>query len=174
MKRVVLSVTGTVVGLVALLSFKSHSGVPAATTALPGAVGPGGAPSSTGPSSPPSQHHRRVHHVSHRHVHGSRSTSPTSSPTSTSGSFTGSAVQTPYGVVQVVVQVSGGHIAKVSYAQLTAYDGTSQQINSYAAPILVRQTISAQSAQITGVSGASYTSAGYRQSLQSALDKAGV
>ncbi|MEO9137579.1 MAG: FMN-binding protein [Jatrophihabitans sp.] len=40
--------------------------------------------------------------------------------------------------------------------------------------MLLQQTLSAQSAQIDGVSGASYTSQGYDQSLQSALDKAGV
>jgi len=62
----------------------------------------------------------------------------------------------------------------VTFAQLTAYDGRSQQINSEAAPILLQETLKAQSAQIDTVSGASYTSAGYVQSLQSALDQAGL
>lgn len=83
-------------------------------------------------------------------------------------------MQTQYGIVQVKVTVAGGKITNVSFAQLTAFDPRSQQINSYAAPILLRETLSAQSAQVDSVSGASYTSAGYVQSLQSALDKAGV
>jgi uncharacterized protein with FMN-binding domain len=62
----------------------------------------------------------------------------------------------------------------VSFLQLSAYDGTSQYINSQAAPILVQETVAAQSAQIGNVSGASYTSSGYVQSLQSALTRAGV
>ncbi|MGO4753756.1 FMN-binding protein, partial [Streptomyces sp. 2MCAF27] len=53
-------------------------------------------------------------------------------------------------------------------------DGRSQQIASYAVPQLTSETLSAQNAQIDAVSGATYTSEGYVQSLQSALDKAGV
>ncbi len=83
-------------------------------------------------------------------------------------------MQTQYGVVQVQVVVSGTKISNVSFLQLTAYDGRSQQINSEAAPILLQETLSAQSANIDTVSGASYTTAGYVQSLQSALDKAGI
>jgi uncharacterized protein with FMN-binding domain len=76
--------------------------------------------------------------------------------------------------VQVQVVVSGTKISNVSFLQLTAYDGRSEQINSQAAPILLQETLSAQSANIDTVSGASYTSEGYVQSLQSALDKAGI
>ena len=68
--------------------------------------------------------------------------------------------------------MTGSHIDNVSFLQLTANDGTSQYINSQAAPILVQETIAKQSAQIDTVSGASYTSDGYVRSLQSALDRA--
>lgn len=57
-------------------------------------------------------------------------------------------------------------------AQLTAFDGHSAQINSFAAPILLSETIKAQGANIDTVSGATYTSDGYIQSLQQALDQA--
>jgi len=87
---------------------------------------------------------------------------------------TGDPIQTQYGVVQVKITLAGSKITNAGFAQLTANDDTSAQINSQAAPILLQQTLSAQSAQIDGVSGASYTSQGYQQSLQSALDKAGV
>jgi uncharacterized protein with FMN-binding domain len=83
-------------------------------------------------------------------------------------------VQTQYGVVQVAVTTSAGQITKVSLVQLTAFDPHSAQINAQAAPILVQETMSAQSAHIDSVSGATYTSAGYLQSLQSALDRAGL
>jgi uncharacterized protein with FMN-binding domain len=77
-------------------------------------------------------------------------------------------------VVQIQVQVTGKKIAQVSFLQLTAYDGRSQDINSQAGPILLQETLAAQSSNIDTVSGASYTSAGYIQSLQSALDQAGI
>jgi len=163
MKRVLLSAFGTVLGLVALLSFKSH-GAPLGNGALPsaalpataGASSPAGAGASAG--APP--------------VPGAGK-SPAAGPT-TSKAYLGQAVQTQYGIVQVKLTVSGTKITNVSFAQLTAYDGRSQEINSQAAPILLQETLSAQSARIDTVSGASYTSDGYVQSLQSALDKAGI
>ncbi len=153
MKRVLLSVIGTVLGLVALLSFKSH-GKPLVSGALPSAALPASAASSTPAGT-------------------SQSSGAPPSPSS-NRSFLGQAVQTQYGVVQVKLTVSGTKITNVSFAQLTAYDGRSQEINSQAAPILLQETLSAQNAQIDTVSGASYTSDGYVQSLQSALDQAGI
>jgi uncharacterized protein with FMN-binding domain len=161
MKRIALAIAGTAAGLAALLSFKSHAPL-AGRGALPGASLPGTAPSTSAPStSAPSR---------------SRSAPSTSAP-STSGAtrtIAGQAIQTQYGVVQVQVVVSGNKIKNVSFLQLTAYDPRSQEINSAAAPILLQQTLAAQSSQIDGVSGASYTSQGYVQSLQSALDQAGL
>jgi uncharacterized protein with FMN-binding domain len=160
MKRVLLSVTGTVLGLVALLSFKSQ-GQPLVSGALPSA----GLPASAGSSAPGT---------------GQSSAAPpnptgSTSPASTiSKSYLGQAIQTQYGVVQVKLTVSGTKITNVSFTQLTAYDGRSQEINSQAAPILLQETLTAQSAQIDTVSGASYTTDGYVQSLQSALDQAGI
>ncbi len=169
MKRVLFSIVGTVVALVALLSFKSHGGPLTAAGRLPSANLPGAAAStSTSPrtsaptGAPPTPSRTR----------SARTTRPAPHPASRQ--ILGSAVQTPYGVVQVKINLTGTKITNVSLAQLTANDDTSQQINSQAAPILLQQTLSAQSAQIDGVSGASYTSQGYDQSLQSALDKAGV
>jgi uncharacterized protein with FMN-binding domain len=74
-------------------------------------------------------------------------------------------------VVQVQVTAKGKTITDVQFVQLTAYDGRSQEINSQAGPMLVQQTLAAQSANINGVSGATFTSASYVQSLQSALDQ---
>ncbi|WOP18640.1 FMN-binding protein [Raineyella sp. LH-20] len=106
----------------------------------------------------------------------SRSTSRSSSsasPSAGSGTTaTGSAVSTPYGSMQVKATVSNGTITAIQWVQLPG-DGHSQRINSYAAPALVQQALQAQSAQVDGVSGATYTSGAFQQSLQSALTKAG-
>ena len=87
---------------------------------------------------------------------------------------TGSTVQTRWGPVQVQLTVSGGKITDVAMLQYPNGNGTDQQISSYALPILMQDTMSAQSANIDMVSGATYTSTGYLQSLQSAIDQAGI
>jgi uncharacterized protein with FMN-binding domain len=168
MKRVLLSITGTVLGLVALLSFKSNGHSVTTGAGLPSASLPS-APSSSGASSSSSA-------PSSGSTGSGRSASRSTTaapPTTVSRTLTGDAVQTQYGVVQVQLTASGKKIQNVSFLQLTANDGRSQQINSYAGPILLQETLSAQSAQIDTVSGATYTSEGYLQSLQTALDKAG-
>jgi uncharacterized protein with FMN-binding domain len=81
-------------------------------------------------------------------------------------------VQTQYGDVQVRVVVAGRKVTDVVALRLTDSSSRSVQISAYAAPILRREALSAQSARIDTVSGASYTSAGYIQSLQAALDAA--
>lgn len=87
---------------------------------------------------------------------------------------TGSTVDTRWGPVQVQLTVSGGRITDVAMLQYPNANGTDQQISSYALPILMQATVDAQSANIDMVSGATYTSTGYLQSLQSALDQAGI
>ena len=90
------------------------------------------------------------------------------------GTFTGQAVNTPFGQVQVQVTVSGGTITDVTALHLTDADGRSVQISNRAAPILHDEVLSAQSANVQMVGGATYTSEGYLMSLQSALDQAGL
>jgi uncharacterized protein with FMN-binding domain len=89
------------------------------------------------------------------------------------GTYTGSAVSTRWGDVQVQVTISGGTIAEVTALQLTDHDGRSIQISNRAEPVLRSEVLQAQSASVAMVSGATYTSAAYLQSLQSALDQAG-
>jgi uncharacterized protein with FMN-binding domain len=88
-----------------------------------------------------------------------------------SGQLTGTAVQTPYGVVQVQVTFQNGTITDVTPLQLPNDGSRSAQIAQYAAPQLRSEVLSAQSAQVDTISGATYTSEGYLQSLQSALDQ---
>jgi uncharacterized protein with FMN-binding domain len=76
--------------------------------------------------------------------------------------------------VQVELTVANGKVTKVSVLQYPNSNGKDQEINARALPILVQETLKAQSASIDMVSGATYTSNGYLTSLQSALDKAGL
>lgn len=105
---------------------------------------------------------------------GSGSTGSSTPSASTSTTVTGDTVQTQWGPVQVEVSLSGSKIAGVAVLQYPDSNSRDVQINGYALPILVDETMSAQSASIDMVSGATYTSAGYQQSLQSALDRAGL
>jgi uncharacterized protein with FMN-binding domain len=76
-----------------------------------------------------------------------------------------------YGTIAVRVTVRGTKVIHVSVASLSTLEPTSQQISSYAIPTLRSEVLSAQSASINGVSGATYTSQGYAQSVQAALDQ---
>ena len=158
MRRVLLAIVSTIAALVLLLGFKSHSTTSSA--AVPPAVSSpasGGTGSSAGTGS------------STGSGSGSSSSSSTGSKT-----YTGDAADTRYGPVQVQITVTNG---QVTAAQAVAYpenDPRDEQINSYAVPELNQEAAAAKNAQIDTISGATYTSEGYIQSLQSALDKAGL
>ena len=91
-----------------------------------------------------------------------------------SATVTGDAEDTQWGQVQVELTISDGKITDVEVPVYPDGNGRDQEINSYALPQLISETISAQSASIDMVSGATVTSDGYLRSLQSALDKAGL
>ena len=163
MRRAPIVVTSTVAGLAAVLGFHTHSpqGIRVGTAAAGGGTtGAGGNASNSAPTTAPS-------------TPSTSSAAPASSGTAPR-SATGSFIQYRYGDIQLQVTVSGSRITKVSVAQEDSTDPRSQMINSEAIPMLQDQTMSAQSANIDGISGATYTSEAYAQSLQSALDKLGV
>jgi uncharacterized protein with FMN-binding domain len=161
MRRAVLAFGSTIAGLILLLSFRSHT----ASTALAGtAAGTSPSPAATGAA-------------------GTGSPKPTT--TSMAGGsgaaggaagggkvVTGAVINGPYGPSQVAITLTGSKITKVTVLQHTDDGLNSQQIDGNALPKLTAETLAAQSAKIDAVSGASYTSAGYIKSLQSALDKA--
>lgn len=160
MRKAILTTASTVAGVVLLLSLKPHHTPSVAVAAQP----PSSSPSSSSSSS------------SSGSV-ASSSPSPSASHTTSAGptgTYTGSTINTRYGPVQLAVTLSKGKITAVNALQTPSGDGRSQQIASYAVPQLTSETLQVQSAQIDAVSGATYTSDGYVQSLQSALDKAGV
>jgi uncharacterized protein with FMN-binding domain len=108
-------------------------------------------------------------------ISGAAPTAPTSSATastSSDGTFTGDAVQTRYGAVQVEITVANGNITSAEAIQYPNSDRHDQRINAYAVPILNAEVVTAQSAAIDAVSGATVTSDGYVESLQSAIDAA--
>ena len=90
---------------------------------------------------------------------------------SSTKTVTGSVAQTQWGPVQVELAVRNGSITKVSILQYPNGNGRDVEIARYSLPILIHETLSSQSANIDMVSGATYTSDGYLQSLQSALDQ---
>ncbi|WP_208105602.1 FMN-binding protein, partial [Streptomyces sp. GC420] len=98
----------------------------------------------------------------------------TTSAAPTTRTVTGATAQTKYGPVQVRITVTGGRITGATAVQSPSSSPRSSEISSTAVPELNQETLAAQSADIDTVSGATYTSAGYRQSLQSALDQAGL
>jgi len=100
------------------------------------------------------------------------SKSATAQPSAAATTFTGDAVTMRYGIVQVKITVQGG---KITDAQaVKAPTGSNDRYTQMAVPRLREQTIAAQSANIQGVSGASFTSYGWYKSLASAISKAGL
>ena len=156
MKRVVATILATVAGIVALLDFKSHGQPLTSAGALPSA-GVAPTPSTSAPQPT-----------------ASATPGASTSVAATPKTYLGQAISTRYGVVQVKATVTAQKLTNVAFVQLEAFDGRSQEINSQAAPILLQETIQAGNAKIQTVSGATYTSDGYIQSLQSALDAAGL
>jgi len=104
----------------------------------------------------------------------SGSSTSTSSSTKKSGTatYTGQSADTRWGPVQVQLTVQGGKITRSRAVQYPQGTNTDAQINGYALPILDQEVVQKQSASIDTVSGATVTSDGYLQSLQSAIDQA--
>ncbi|HEV2368519.1 MAG TPA: FMN-binding protein [Acidimicrobiales bacterium] len=182
MRRAPIVVAATGAGLAALLSFHTESlsasnGPLVSTTGTSGS-GSGGststtsAPTTTAPST-----------ATGPAASGPAASTPTTAAptttvpptTTTQGSrkANGSDVPYRYGELELQVTVSGGKITDIRPVMDNATDPRSAQINDEAIPYLRQQALQAQSANIDGVSGATYTSEAYVQSLQAALDKLG-
>jgi uncharacterized protein with FMN-binding domain len=98
----------------------------------------------------------------------------TDTGTTAATTYTGSVAQTRWGPVQVRITVTDGKITDVTVPQYPNGNGKDQQINSYALPVLTQDTLTNQNADIDMICGATVTSDGYVESLQSALDQAGL
>lgn len=158
------AVLGSILGSVTVLVIGWQAGAAAAHNAAATATNSTSAPASTG--SPASS-------ASTPTATATSTPSPSSASSSgATGNYVGSTSETPFGPVQVEIVVSNGKISDVKALQLTNQGGRSVQISNYAAPILRKEVLAAQSAKVSSVGGATYTSDGYLSSLQSALDKA--
>jgi len=145
MKRALLIATGTVGGLGAVLAVTPPQFTSTENSSL--AMAGAGAPVAT-------------------------ATTPVQATKSVTGTFTGDSVDVKYGFVQVKITVVNGKITEAQAVQ--APSGKNDRWTQKAVPVLRQQTLTAQSANITGASGASYTSYGWYTSLASALAKAGL
>ena len=153
MRRVIVAVTGTIAGLVALLSFKAH--VPTVPVAATSGTGGGSSTSSSSSSS-------RTIPGEFQSVAGPLTAGETT--------ITGKVANTVYGPVQIELVVKSHKIVKVAVLEQPTNTIHDIQIGEFAFPKLISETLTAQNAKIDAVSGASYTSAGYISSLQSAVD----
>ena len=161
MKRITLWLLSTLSVAVLLFGYDASN---MTTTGSPPAI-VSGAGASTGTSSSSSSSSS-----------GSAGAGTTGGGSSSSGTtdVTGAVASTQWGPVQVQLTVSGGKITQVDVVQYPSGNPKDQEINNYALPILVQETTDQQSANIDMVSGATVTSTGYIQSLQSALDQANL
>lgn len=146
-RRVLLASAATVSGMVLLLSLKPH------TSPALAAGTSSSAPASSAAGATPGT---------------------TRAPATGTRTVTGDTAETRWGPVRVRVTLGGGELTDVTAVNYPHDNPRDQEINAYALPQLRREALSAQSARIDTVSGATYTSDGYRRSLQSALDSAGL
>jgi uncharacterized protein with FMN-binding domain len=192
MKRAILIATGTVGGLGAVLAITppTFTSTESSSMALPGAaVDPAStastpaatqsaAPTKSATAAAPA----KATPSKSAATNNSQSQTPTATPTkaatvapvkkAASGTFTGDSVDVRYGYVQVKITVENG---KITDAQaVVAPSGRNDRWTQMSVPVLRQQTLQAQSANINGVSGASFTSYGWYTSLVSALAKAGM
>jgi uncharacterized protein with FMN-binding domain len=198
MKRALLIATGTVGGLGAVLAVTppQFTSTQSSSMALPGAGAATAAPSASAAtaSSTPSATATSKKSATKSATKSAKVTksvapvtaqtqTPSATPTQTqttqpaatksvSGTFTGDTVDVRYGNVQVKITVENGKITDAQAVQ--APNGRNDRWTQMAVPILRQQTLQAQSAQIHGASGASFTSYGWYTSLVSALAKAGM
>lgn len=168
MKLVMSAASLVVVGVALRASAHPHAAAGVVSAAPPGP--PRHAPARPTPR-PPNRHGSQTAPPSRSSpaVHPSARPSPSNVASVT---VAGDVVQTQYGRVQVEISVQGGEITRARALARPSGDGQTDAINSYAVPQLDQESLAAQSAQIDTVSGATFTSQGYRQSLQSALDAA--
>jgi uncharacterized protein with FMN-binding domain len=157
MRRVILAVTGTIAGLVALLSFKSHA--PSLSAAATSGTSGGSSSASSSSTS-----------TSTNSLGDNFATSAQAGLPAGERAITGSVANTVYGPVQVQLVVQSSKIIKVAVLEQPTNTIHDIQIGQFAFPQLISETLRSQNAKIDAVSGASYTSQGYIQSLQSALD----
>jgi uncharacterized protein with FMN-binding domain len=160
-RRGVIATVGTVVALVALLDYKSSSGLHASSLAV--GTSAGATWGTSGTATPGTS--------TAGTTTGGTTDPATTVPAGTSGSWTGTDVSYQYGTISVEITVHDGRITAITIPEETARDPRSESINSQAVPILTAEALKAQDMSFDVVSGATYTSDAFAQSFSSALAK---
>jgi uncharacterized protein with FMN-binding domain len=161
MRRIVIVFSGTITALVLLLSYPTslNKGAALGAVGTSGGTTPGtAAAASTGAATGAAP----------------AAAATTGKATGKAGTYTGKVVNTRYGPVQVKITVAGGKITAATAIQLPSGNSYDQQVDQQAVPIFNQEVVAQQSAKIDMISGATFTGNGYVQSLQSALDQAGI
>jgi uncharacterized protein with FMN-binding domain len=156
MKRAVTVLAATAAGVLWLVTYRVTPHERAVAAAPPVPASPTPAPDAT-PSATPSP--------------SGPTATPTPRPSAADGRFTGQLVQTRYGDVQVRITVAGGRVTDVQAVTLPNDRARSAEISQVAGPMLRNEAIQARNAQIDIISGATFTSEAYAQSLQDALQQ---
>ena len=160
MKRAITALFATVVGVIWLVTYKvTPHARPVAATAPTEQPTPSETPSSAASATPATA------------ATPTATPKPTPVPTNqpANGSFTGADIQTQFGDVQVRITVTGGRITDVSALQMPTDRARSAEITQYVTPLLRSEVIQAQSPRIDVISGASFTSEAYAESVNDAM-----
>lgn len=176
MRRITLWLLGTITSVVLLFSYhtSTSSAGAAPTTVIAGqASGSGQTGSGTSSGSTSGDSSGQTSSGSSGSS-GSSSGSSGSSSSTAAKTYAGDTAQTQWGPVQVQITVKNGKITASDVLQVPSGNPRDDEINSYAVPVLNSEVVATQNANIDMVSGATVTSDGYVQSLQSALDQAGL
>jgi uncharacterized protein with FMN-binding domain len=177
-RRAPIVITATVTGLIGVLAFHSRpSAISVATipAAGAGATGPAASAPPRGGSGTAGASKGKAKTAGSKSASGATPKASAAGTPSGTRTAVGPQVNYSWGVLSVSVTVSGTKITKVGIGSLD--DGgnpRSQSIDQNSIPQLEQQALAAQSANIQGVSGASYTSSGFKQSLQAALQQLGA
>ena len=199
MRRIVYAVGGTVAGLATLITLKAQTGTSAVSTMVAGGAGAsaaGGATAGAGTSGTGTVNGSggsggttgsgaasgtggaggtgatgKTGTTGNTGGNAPSGSSPAQGATSGTQVINGNVANTAYGPVQIQLTLTNHRIVKVTILQQPTATAHDLQIGQFAFPQLESETFSAQSAKIDAVSGATYTSGGYIQSLQSAIDR---
>lgn len=161
LRRAILIVTGTAAAVTSALVYNPPQLAQVATSSKPTTPVPIDSTPPTGNATPAPK--------------ATKSSAPTTPSNLPSGNFAGDKVSTRWGPVQVEITVKNGVITSANALAFPDGDRRSLSISQQAIPYLIEQTLGVvKSSEVMGVSGASYTSNGWRTSLQSAIKKAGI
>ncbi|MCR6492450.1 FMN-binding protein [Cellulomonas sp. P24] len=167
MRRIVVVFSSTITALVLLMAWPTSTNRGGASLASLASGSGAGSGSGSGASTPAPA-------AAAPPAAAAKSGTTTATKKGKDGTFTGQSADTPYGPVQVKITVTGGKFTDVNAIVLPHGNSYDEQVDQYAVPVLAKEAVAAQSAKVSMVGGATYTSTGYLQSLQSALDQAGL